>query len=54
MEERGGLAAPTDCRLEHQGPTSYEVGMKERADWWRGLRRSRLKHQGPTSYEVGM
>ena len=39
------------CRLEHQEPTSDEVGMqKARA---RALA-CRLEHQGPTSDEVGM
>ena len=34
------------CRLEHQGPTSDEVGMRREIP--------RLEHQEPTSDEVSM
>jgi hypothetical protein len=42
-------------RLQHQRPTSYEVGMLEVFSNVRlTLSRRRLEHQRPTSYEVGM
>src|SRR5262245_48697789 len=39
------------CRLQHQEPTSDEVGMKSNDN---RLSRCRLQHQEPTSDEVGM
>ena len=39
------------CRLQHQGPTSHEVGMQPSR---RQRLFCRLQHQGPTSHEVGM
>jgi hypothetical protein len=47
MQEASTCGA--DCRLQHQGPTSHEVGMQECEPT-----DCRLQHQGPTSHEVGM
>lgn len=40
------------CRLQHQAPTSDEVGMVNRSVETGRL--CRLQHQPPTSHEVGM